>query len=186
MRHAYFRGGRIAIYASRMHPRTTANLLGALATALQDSVLGRIEQDTGQSSTAAAALVLLSHDPDCAIDDLRHPLGLSHPGCVRLVDKLEAEGLVSRSPGEDRRQKRLRLTPQGEDQARIVLAARQRQLEEALGALAEEDRAKLGQLVQALLVHLIDSEERAGEICRFCDYASCPEDECAAALALSS
>jgi MarR family transcriptional repressor of emrRAB len=166
-----------------MEPRTTANLLGALATALQDSVLGQIERDTGQSSTAAAALVQLSKETDCAIDDLRRPLGLSHPGCVRLVDKLEAEGLLSRSPGEDRRQKRLRLTPAGEAQAQTVLAARQRLLEDALDKLGARESAELGKLVQSLLVHLMDSEERAGEICRFCDYAACPEEECAAALA---
>jgi MarR family transcriptional repressor of emrRAB len=168
-----------------MDPRTTANLLGALATALQDSLLGRIEQETGQPSTAAAAIVLLSKYPDCAIDELRRPLGLSHPGCVRLVDRLEAEGLLSRSPGEDRRQKRLRLTPAGEVKAQLVLSARQRLLEGALHALGEEESAALGKLVQSLLVHLIDSEERAGEICRFCDYAVCPEGDCAAAIALS-
>ena len=44
----------------------------------------------------AAALVTIGNHPGESVEALRHALGLTHSGAVRLLNGLEAEGLVER------------------------------------------------------------------------------------------
>jgi hypothetical protein len=52
----------------------------------------------GLDPTAPAALIHLSKHPGESIDGLRTPLGLTHSGGVRLVDRRAREGYVARGP----------------------------------------------------------------------------------------
>ena len=45
-----------------------------------------------------AALCVIGHEPGLSIDFLARVLGMSHPGTVRLVDRLETDGLIKRRP----------------------------------------------------------------------------------------
>ena len=82
----------------------TANLLGALSLVVHDRFGEAMTEATGGSETAAAALSSLDNFLDRpTIDTLRRVLGLTSSGTVRLVDRLEDEGLVERGTGEDRR-----------------------------------------------------------------------------------
>ena len=80
----------------------TANLLGAVALALTDAMQAATQNQAPEPGGAAAAIVLLRHDPGMRIEQLRRSLGLSHPGTVRLVDRLERAGVLERraSPGD--------------------------------------------------------------------------------------
>ena len=160
-----------------MRSATAANVLGALAQAISDSLA---------SDTASAALVHLSKYPDEPIDALRRPLGLSHAGCVRLVDRLEAERLVERGEGEDRRVRPLRLTRSGESAAREVLAAREEALLRAIGRLSANEREALVRIATKILAELVVDPGRALSVCRLCDYARCPEDVCPTGKALAA
>jgi MarR family transcriptional regulator, negative regulator of the multidrug operon emrRAB len=76
------------------HART-ANLLGALALGLADNILDTTERHVANGGCTPAALSVIGHEPGQSIDFLARVLGMSHPGAVRLVDRFEADGLVS-------------------------------------------------------------------------------------------
>jgi DNA-binding MarR family transcriptional regulator len=57
-----------------------------------------------------------------SIDALRSGVGLSHPGAVRLVDRLAARGLVARrASADDGRRVALHLTRAGEAMAASIM-----------------------------------------------------------------
>src|SRR3954453_2545737 len=68
--------------------RRDRNVLAAWALAVADAVRIASEESTGLSGGAPAALVAIVADPGLSIDQLRHVLALTHPGTVRLVDRL--------------------------------------------------------------------------------------------------
>ncbi len=172
-------------YDGGMRPETVANVLGALAQAVSDAVGQSVAEDLDESWTSVAALVHLSKYPHDTIDALRKPLGLSHPGCVRLVDRLEEGGLVARGDGEDRRTRSLRPTAAGRAAARKVLRKRQSALERVLATLSASERSHLGQLLGKMLTRLVHDEAQALAICRVCDYDACPDAVCPVARGLS-
>ena len=82
----------------------TGNLLGAMALAVSDRMAEALADRSGRSESAAATLSALDQllgEP--SIDQLSRVLGLSQSGTVRLVDRLEQDGLVRRGSGEDGR-----------------------------------------------------------------------------------
>src|SRR5919198_1758147 len=107
---------------------SVANLLGATAQLVDDAVREGIEREIHRTASAPAALVTIAHDSGLSIDALRAALGLTHSGAVRLVDRLEHDGLVRRTrPGG--RAVGLSLTPAGRrilrrlEHARLVATA---------------------------------------------------------------
>jgi DNA-binding MarR family transcriptional regulator len=176
----------VAHTSSLVRTDTIANVLGAFGQALTDCVDGALAEEPGQPHTGAAALVHLAKYCDTSIDGLRKPLGLSHPGCVRLVDRLEDRRLVTRGEGTDRRARALRLTTAGETVARTILRSRQAALRRALRTLTPRERATLGRLAGKVLASLARTEDDALAVCRLCDYASCPDAVCPVARALEA
>lgn len=150
-----------------------ANVLGATALALTDAILGRVEQEAGMASGMAAALVSISTRDGGSIADLRSALALSHPGTVRLVDRLEAGGLAERRPGPDGRRVALFLTAEGRATHDRLLAARGEALGAALEPLDGSERAALLPLLEKLLVGLSPAHPRAYRICRLCHVSPC-------------
>ena len=101
-------------------------------------------------------------------------LGLSHSGGVRIVKRLEAEGLVAREPDPaDGRAVRLHLTREGEREARRLLAARQAALTPLLAGLGERESAALERLLERLLASVTAGGDDANRICRLCDPGVC-------------
>ncbi|MGH8241376.1 MAG: MarR family winged helix-turn-helix transcriptional regulator [Steroidobacteraceae bacterium] len=150
------------------------NILGALALALTDIVLRDTQQQAPEAGPAAAAIALLGHDPGMTIERLRRALGLSHPGAVRLVDRLASDRLIVRRPSErDGRAVALRLTKVGEASCRAILSARQRGLAQALQSLSPAERSTFGALVEKVLRALLEDEDHAYALCRLCNYHVC-------------
>lgn len=149
------------------------NVMGALALALADNLLGAA-QDHGPRSAPAAAIALVCHIPGITIEQLRQALGLSHPGAVRLVDRLVQDNLVDRDRSvHDGRAVALRLTPTGEAMAQHILEARQNALTRALASLSRADRQVLGHLAETMLRGMLQGVGHAFAICRLCDPAIC-------------
>jgi len=152
------------------------NVAGALALALSDELLRAAQDQAPEAGSAAAALALLGHAPGLPIETLRRALGLSHPGAVRLVDRLQADGLVARGVSErDRRAVALVLTPKGQETCTAILAARQGTLSRALAALSEEEREVFGRLAEKMLRAALRGEDHAYAVCRLCDPAACTD-----------
>jgi DNA-binding MarR family transcriptional regulator len=151
-----------------------ANLLGALALAVSDRVAEAVADRSGRSESAAAALSALDQflgHP--SIDQLAQVLGLSQSGTVRLVDRLEGEGLAQRGPGEDGRITTVTLTPAGRREARRLEADRLDVLDAALEPLTIGERRTLAALVGRILVGMMREPGATRWMCRLCDLSAC-------------
>jgi DNA-binding MarR family transcriptional regulator len=152
----------------------TGNLLGALSLAVADRTTAAAGDSVGQSESAAVALSALHHFlDDPSVDLLGRVLGLTPSGAVRLVDRLQEAGYVSRRPGRDGRSVSLRLMASGRRAAERVSAARAAVLEDALADLAPGERQALDELVSRLLVGLIREPGATRWTCRLCDTTAC-------------
>jgi DNA-binding MarR family transcriptional regulator len=169
-----------------LNRETVANVLGALAQAIVDGVETDTTATVGQSATAAAALVHLTKYAGESIDTLRRPLDLSHPGCVRMVDRLEQDELVERYEGADRRAVAVHLTADGAAAARTVLRKRRDVLQHALETLSAAEVRALGAIAGKILARLVHSEPEALRVCRLCDYRVCPDGVCPVGIAVSA
>lgn len=157
-----------------MNPLRSENLLGALALAIADDVARATDACAPEGGHAAAALALIGHAPGMPIERLRRALGLSHPGTVRLVDRLQSHGLVRReSANGDGRAVALHLTDAGTQQRRRLLHERQGALHHALASLSPAEREILGGLVEKLLRSVLKDEAHAYAICRLCNDGVC-------------
>ncbi len=163
----------MAVEAPPPHTRA-ANLLGALALAVTDRCLEAAGQQTGHAESEAAALSAIDQFLDRpSIDRLSAVIGLSQSGTVRVVDRLEREGLVRRGPGGDRRVTSVTLTPDGRRVAYQIEAARLRLLEEVLAPLDEAERDALAGITGKLLVGMMREPGATRWTCRLCDLGAC-------------
>jgi DNA-binding MarR family transcriptional regulator len=167
----------------------TGNLLGALALVITDTTGDVIGESSGRSSSDAAALSAMEqflHQP--SVDLLRQVLGLTPSGTVRLVDRLEAAGLVRRGPGADGRSTSISLTTAGHRAARKVAAARAEVLDASLRVLSDSEREQLDALLGKVLAGRIRGPGAVRWICRLCDPHACgrPEGRCPVAQAAQS
>ncbi len=171
-----------------------ANLLGALALVVTDRTSDAIAAAAGQSVTAAAALSALHHFLDRpTLDKLRHVLGLTPSGAVRLVDRLADAGHVTRGPGDDGRSRSVTLTRKGQRAASQVSARRAAVLSGALAELSPAERAMLHSLLGRVMATFVRDKLDSGPgvggwICRLCDTTACGRDEghCPAATAAAA
>jgi DNA-binding MarR family transcriptional regulator len=157
-----------------------ANLLGAFVLAIADRQADAVVRAAGDASSAAALNALHDFLEEPSVDLLRQVLGLTHSGTVRLLDRLEAQALVTRGPGPDARTAAVRLTRKGTAAARQVAAARAAVLEEALAPLDRRQRTAIGQALGELLTHLVREPGATRWTCRLCDTTACgrPEGQC--------
>lgn len=151
-----------------------ANLLGAVSLAVLDRMSAATRAASGHRGSAPAALAALStYLEGSSIDALARALGLTHSAAVRLVDRLEAEGLVRRERGEDGRSVAVALTVAGRAAGGDVLREREQALNATLSVLSEAERAELARLHEKLLGGLTTGRAAARTICRLCDPDAC-------------
>ena len=152
----------------------TANLLGAAVLGLHDELRQSVEQRSGRSGEASAALVALGHQPGLSNDALSRLLGLTHTGTVRLIDRLLADGLVvRRSDSRDKRAVALHLTTAGKSLRRKILADRQAALVPLVSRLSARDRKSLADILGKLLTAVSRDDRHKLRICRLCDSSVC-------------
>ena len=158
-------------------PRT-ANLLGALVLALGDELGAATTEGAGHGAAFPAAIVTVGANPGWTIERLRRALGLSHSGTVRLLDRLEAEGIVERRAGQDGRSVALSLTTAGRRSYNRILQARRSAMSSALASLSGAERGQLIRITEKLLHGLTRDLEHSDHICRLCEEDVCPQDSC--------
>ncbi len=158
-------------------PRTT-NLLGALVLGLMDQLVPGLEATCGHRGGGPAALVSLGVYPGVSIDGLRQVLQLSHPGTVRLIDRLEADGFVERRAGSDGRSVALFLTEAGIQARSRLLNERRQPLATVLAGLSQTEQQQLLPLLEKLLTRLTQTEQQSQAICRLCEEEVCPAPAC--------
>jgi MarR family transcriptional regulator, negative regulator of the multidrug operon emrRAB len=152
------------------------NILGSAAVAVADAIDDAAELAAGHGAAGPAALTALRHHQGCSVDHLAGVIGLSHSGTVRLVDRLEADGLVRRGPGRDARAVALDLTAKGARRAESVAGARAAATAAFLATLdAEEQTALLGLLEKLVTAGMADWRAVTHR-CRLCDLEACHAD----------
>lgn len=156
----------------------TANLLGALSVEVAERLERRMRVHPNGTDSSTAALNVLGFYEGCSNNALARALKLSHTATVRLVDKLEAAGLVESRPGTDRRSVALHLTSTGRERAALVLQDRCVALGELVTRLDGEQQAQLDRIAETLLRAMTASVADAEHICRLCDEIACPQDQC--------
>ena len=157
----------------------TANLLGALALTLSDRAAAAVQSGAGVSGSDAAALVTLRNYAEGEpLDLLRRALALSHPGVVRLADRLQARGLVERHRSDrDGRAVALRLTAAGRRSADAALAARGDAIDAAIETLDPGQRRALTSMLELMLGAQTTDSTASLVICRLCDPDVCGHPE---------
>ncbi len=154
------------------------NLLGALQTALSDSLTFEADSVVGHSGATASALTYLAQEPGLGIEQLKGPLGLSQSATVRLVDRLAVDGLLERRPGNSGRAIAIHLTTAGEVVARQVLDRRHCVLRASLTPLDGPERAVLTTMLEKILSSITAGPDHGERICRMCDLDACPTPSC--------
>ena len=153
----------------------TANLLGALGIALADRIGEAARAVLNHAGETPAALVVIGYDTGPSNDQLRRILRLSHPGAVRLVDRLVADGLVERRPGRDRRAIALYLTEAGRAARAALLNGRLAAIHPFLVALSAPEQEALAALLHKMLQALEPDDLERRTICRLCSSEVCTD-----------
>jgi DNA-binding MarR family transcriptional regulator len=153
----------------------TANLLGALSLAVADQVEAAARDILDHGGETPAALVVIGYGAGISNDMLRRILGLSHPGAVRLVDKLVSDGLVERGPGRDGRQVALHLTKRGRQVRSQLLASRLSAIGRLIDSLDPSEQKAMADLLHKVLARMDTTEMQRYTICRMCDDRVCQD-----------
>ena len=156
-----------------MHTERAANIVGAFAQTLGDRLAERSRLTVKHGAGAPAALAAAANYDVLSIERLRQILGLSHPGTVRLVDRLQADGLVVRRPAADGRAVNVRLTARGRARVKRLFSEREAVVEEVLAGLAPGERETVVDLLGRLLDATIDDTAQAESTCRLCRHQAC-------------
>ncbi|MFN3232422.1 MAG: MarR family winged helix-turn-helix transcriptional regulator [Alphaproteobacteria bacterium] len=153
----------------------TANLLGTVALAVADRIEEIAREIVSHSGATPAALVVIGYGLGPSNHQLRRVLGLSHPGAVRLVDRLVADGLVERRRGRDKRAVALHLTDKGYKFRETLLEGRLAAIRQFLVPLDPSEQEDLAVLLHKLLSSMQPSDLERCRLCRLCDDSVCSD-----------
>lgn len=151
----------------------TANLLGAAGLAVADRIDATARTVLNHSGETPAALIVIGYGLGPSNDELRRILRLSHPGAVRLVDRLVADGSVERRQGRDKRSIALYLTERGMALRDELLSKRLEALRLFLQPLSKTEQATLRGLLEKILPALAETDIDRCTTCRLCDDSVC-------------
>jgi DNA-binding MarR family transcriptional regulator len=151
----------------------SANLLGAVALALTDRIDEVARAVLNRAGETPAAVVVIGYGLGPSNDRLRRILRLSHPGSVRLVDRLVEDGLVERRAGSDKRAVALYLTRRGQSLREQLMKGRLAAVRSVLTSLTDEEQDLLNSLLGKVLSAMGTTDLERCTICRLCDDRAC-------------
>lgn len=153
----------------------TANLLGVVGLAVADRIENAARDILSHAGETPAALVVIGYDSGPSNDQLRRVLGLSHPGTVRLVDRLVADGLVERRDGRDKRAIALYLTKRGKALREDLLKERLAAIGTLLEPLTGPEEETFAALLHKMLSSMETTDWDRRTLCRMCDDRVCTD-----------
>ena len=151
----------------------TANLLGVVGLAVADRIEEAARDVLSHAGETPAAVVVIGYGLGPSNDQLRRILGLSHPGAVRLIDRLVADGLVERRKGRDKRAVALHLTNAGETLREELLKGRLAAIRPLLVTLTQAEQDALASLLHKMLLSMPTTDLERCNLCRLCDDRVC-------------
>jgi DNA-binding MarR family transcriptional regulator len=122
--------------------------------------LRREARQAGISPEQVSLLVAIKYTPGIGVRELADRERVSAPAMSNRVDRLENDGLVTRTPSaDDRRRVGLKLTDEGQRVLRRVRSRRTAWLVTRLGQLSSGELAALDAALEPLAL-LLDEEDR--------------------------
>ena len=153
----------------------TANLLGVVGLAVADRIEEAARDVLSHAGETPAAVVVIGYGLGPSNDQLRRILGLSHPGSVRLVDRLVADGLVERRQARDKRAVALYLTEAGQTLREELLKGRLAAIRPLLVPLTFAEQEALASLLHKMLSSMPTTDLERCNLCRLCDGRVCTD-----------
>jgi MarR family transcriptional repressor of emrRAB len=147
----------------------TLDLLGAAALAISAAVWAAL----GLEQSDAAALNVVLAEPGISIRGLSEVLGLSHSAAVRVADRLQGRGLITREGAGPGRTIAVTVTDRGRRQAAGAVARRAEVLQRATSGLTAAQRQSLHGLLQKVVLNLAADQAAIDRVCRLCDQQRC-------------
>ena len=125
--------------------RQAASHLLHIAFQLKGVVEERVQAETGYLMADNEALLNLAHaEASLRMSDIANRLILSKGGTTKVIDRLEADGLVERAPDpSDLRALVVSITPKGREVLARIQPIVDAAIEEHFGAFASDEEAKL-------------------------------------------
>lgn len=151
-----------------------ADWVGALASAV-DAEMARAAGERG--GTEIGALLTCSYFPGATVGELGEVLGLTGSGAVRLVDRLERDGLVVRQARRGR-SVTVRLSGRGRRLAADLQRRRLAVIEGLLSSLTADERGQFAGMLGKVLHDARLGAGQARRVCRFCDHRRCDGEAC--------
>jgi DNA-binding MarR family transcriptional regulator len=151
----------------------TANLLGVVGLAVADRIEAAARDILAHAGETPAALVVIGYGTGPSNDQMRRVLGLSHPGTVRLIDRLVADGLVERREGRDKRAIALYLSKRGKALREELLKERLVSIRKLLAPLTSAEQETFAALLHKMLSSMETTDMERRTLCRLCDNRVC-------------
>jgi DNA-binding MarR family transcriptional regulator len=148
-----------------------SNLWAAWTLRSHDALIAALP--TGLGLRDAAALTLIGSHPGCSSDWLWARIGLTQSGTVRLVDRLESLGYLSREKAG--RSVRISLATAGQDALQTWNEAREAASRQVLSGLTAGQRDELTALLSQGLRETERVRVDADTTCRLCDWPACQQ-----------
>lgn len=145
------------------------NKFAALALAVTDATLSG---DDDLAPTAVAALITAANSPPTSIGELAIIVGLTHSATVRLVDRLESDGLMHRRRRVGR-EVLVEITAAGRRRADALQDRRLGESRRFLSGLSGQELELLGHLVDRVLRDLAARGHDRRRLCRMCARTYC-------------
>lgn len=152
----------------------TADWVGVLATAVDAKVA---QAAGGVGGSEVGALLTCLSLGEIGVGELGKVLGLTGSGAVRLIDRLEHDGLIVRQARQGRSVS-VRLSALGWHRALELRRRRLEAIEDLVGSLSVNERAQLTDLLDKLLHNAGLDAATARTVCRFCDHRRCDGEVC--------
>jgi MarR family transcriptional regulator, negative regulator of the multidrug operon emrRAB len=149
------------------------NLLGVVGLNVAERIEKASRDILSHAGETPAAVVVIGYGLGPSNERLRSILGLSHPGAVRLVDRLVADGLVERREGEDKRAIALYLTKRGHSLREKLLKGRLAAIRPLLTPLTGAEQKTLAALLHKVLSSMDTTDLERCTLCRLCDDRVC-------------
>ena len=102
---------------------TLPEQVGALKRAVHRALSRKLAAETKRPILHLSALYVIARGEVKTQSELAARLLIDAPAASRLVDRLEADGLLRRAPGSDRRSVHLRVTPASRPHVAVLEAA---------------------------------------------------------------
>ncbi|WP_299655580.1 MarR family transcriptional regulator [uncultured Jannaschia sp.] len=147
------------MFHSDGHNTSLLRTLGALTRKVRILFDARTSE-YGLTEARARLLLHLSQRGPLTQADLADAMEVERPTMARLIDGMEANGMVRRAivPG-DRRQRHILLTEVAQNQAEAVLALTERLRADVLAGISKQDLA----ITNDVLLRMLDNVAKASE-----------------------